>query len=174
MVGELGYSVMPVMFWVVAQETVSIIVPSIPWYSAVMVVVPQPVAVARPVELMVAIATLLDAQVALSVRSSLAVGGVNVPRARNCVVCPICGMVGAAGYSVITVSPPVPPVVTVRLAVPTTGPNDELMVAVMDAVPLPTALAKPEELTVATSVLLDAHVTSAVTFWFVGGCPLRV
>jgi hypothetical protein len=47
------------------------------------------------------------------------------------------------------------------------------MVAVIEVVPLPTAVATPEELTVATSVLLDAHVTLDVMFWVVDGCPLR-
>jgi hypothetical protein len=70
--------------------------------------------------------------------------------------------------------PPPPVVVTVRVAVPTTGPEEEVMVAVMDVVPLLTAVASPEELTVATSVLLDAHVTEVVIVWFVDGCPLRV
>jgi len=65
--------------------------------------------------------------------------------------------------------PPVPPV-TVRLAVPTTGPSEPFMVAVMVVVPVLTAVASPAESTVATPVLLDAHVASSVMFCVVVGC----
>jgi hypothetical protein len=44
------------------------------------------------------------------------------------------------------------------------------MVAVMVVVPTATAVASPEELMVATPVLLDAHVASSVMFCVVGGC----
>jgi hypothetical protein len=64
-------------------------------------------------------------------------------------------------------------VVTVRLAVPATAPTDEVMVAVIEVVPLPTAVATPAELIVATSVLLDVHVTELVMFCVVDGCPFR-
>jgi hypothetical protein len=49
----------------------------------------------------------------------------------------------------------------------------EVIVAVIVVVPFATAVAIPEELTVATSVLLDAQVTEDVMFCVVDGCPLR-
>ena len=94
----------------------------------------------------------------------------------NCAAAPIAFSVWLLGVIVIAVksrAPPAPPVATVRLAVPITLPVDEVMVAVIEVVPLPTAVATPEALTVATSVLLDAHVTPVVMFWVVDGCPLR-
>jgi hypothetical protein len=66
-------------------------------------------------------------------------------------------------------TPPLPPV-TVRLAVPTTGPDDEDIVAVMEVVPELTAMATPVEgMMVATAVLLDAQVTELVMSFVLGG-----
>jgi hypothetical protein len=65
--------------------------------------------------------------------------------------------------------PPLPPV-TVRLAVPTIGPDDEDIVAVMEVVPELTAMATPVEgMMVATAVLLDAQVTELVMSFVLGG-----
>jgi hypothetical protein len=63
--------------------------------------------------------------------------------------------------------------VTLRLAVPVTGPKEEDMVAVMEVVPAPIPEANPSELTVATAGLLDAHVTELVRSSVVWGWPGR-
>lgn len=96
-VGLLGRTVMDCNVWFPVHWTVSCVWPMTPWYSAVMVVVPQAAAVARPVLLTVAIATLLDAHVAVLVRSLSPDAGEYIPIAMNCVVCPIWGMVGLPG-----------------------------------------------------------------------------
>ena len=59
---------------------------------------------------------------------------------------------------------------TVRLALPVTWPIDEDVVAVIVVVPELTGVANPEELTVATPGLLDAHVTESVIFSVLVGC----
>jgi hypothetical protein len=79
----------------------------------------------------------------------------------------------APGRIVIVVNcrwPPPPPVVTVRVAVPTTGPDDEDVVAVMEVVPELTGVATPKELTVATAELLDPQVTESVMSFVRRGC----
>jgi hypothetical protein len=65
---------------------------------ALIVVVPQPTAVARPVELMVATLELLDDQVTVE-RSSGGRLWFVVPIARNCVVCPICDTLAFCGIT---------------------------------------------------------------------------
>ena len=65
------------------HETVSGVCPITPWYSAVIVVVPQPVAVAKPALLIVAIETSLEAHVATLERSLLVEAGAYAPRAIN-------------------------------------------------------------------------------------------
>ena len=62
--------------------------PITPWYSAVMVVVPQAAAVARPLLSIVATVVLLDAQLATLVSTLLLDAGEYTPRAINWVVCP--------------------------------------------------------------------------------------
>jgi hypothetical protein len=42
---------------------------------------------------------------------------------------------------------------------PVTGPDDAFMTAVIVVVPEPAAVARPVELIVATSLVLEAHVT---------------
>jgi hypothetical protein len=73
---------------ITAHETLSCVWLRIPKYCAVIVVVPQETAVARPLLLIVAIATLLDAHEATLVRSSFVVAGEYTPSAINCVVSP--------------------------------------------------------------------------------------
>jgi hypothetical protein len=91
--------------------------------------------------------------------------------AMNCAVPPIVFRVWLLGMTVIAVNSRWvwTPVVTVSVAVPTTGPEEPFMVAVMVVVPTETAVASPVESTVATPVLLDAHVASSVMFCVVGG-----
>jgi hypothetical protein len=60
-------------------------------------------------------------------------------------------------------TPPVVPV-TVRAAEELTGPLNPVALAVMIVEPALTAVATPEELTVATDGVLEAQVTVFVTF----------
>jgi hypothetical protein len=70
-----------------------------------------------------------------------------------------------------TTSPPVPPpaLVTVRTAVAESMPPNPGMLAVIVDVPADTAVASPEELMVATAVVLDPHDTRVVTSSVVEG-----
>ena len=137
--------------------------------------VPQATAVAKPDELIEATLASLDTQprkFGLPARFSVVGGVLKVPIAMNCAVPPMVFRVWLLGMMVIAVNSrrSGTPVVTIRVAVPTTGPEDPFMVAVMVVVPTATAVASPEELMVATPVLLDAHVASSVMFCVVGGC----
>ena len=156
------------------HETVSCVWPTTPWYSAVMVVVPQPTAVARlglSGVSNIAIATLLDAHVTRLVRSVLLDGGEYTPSAMNWAVSVTWGMVGLLGKRVIDCStggpPPPPKHVLVNPVCPTMLPSCALIVVV----PQPTAVARPVELMVATLELLDDQVTversSGGRLWFV-------
>ena len=156
------------------HETVSRVDPTIFWDSAETVVVPQDTAVADPVLLTVATGILLeDHVVAVLLVRSISPPLTSVPKATNCVVCPICGIVGLLGRIVMDCRPGGPPAVTVRLAVPTTTPDDEDMVAVMEVVPELTATAAPTgapgEEKVATAWLLEAQVTEFVMSVVLGG-----
>ncbi len=141
------------------HETVRRAVPTMLWDSAETVVVPQPTAAARPGGLgllNVAIPTLLDAHVALLVRSTCPPAK-SVPKAMNCVVCPICGITGLPGRTVMDckVWPPL------HSTVSSVWPTTSLSSAVMVVVPQPTAAARPGKpglLIVAIPTLLDAHV----------------
>ena len=62
------------------------------------------------------------------------------------------------------------PLVTLRFAVPLTGPNAAAVVAVMDVVPEPTDVARPDALIVAVAGVLDAQVTELVMSRVSEGC----
>jgi hypothetical protein len=135
---------------------------------AVMVVVPLLTAVASPPAEIVATWALLELQVTVPVKSSVA-PEVVVPMAMNWLVC-----VGEATDCVPGMMasdarlPPVvpPPPVTVMVAVVLIDPGSA---AVMVAVPAETAVAMPEEFTVATAGVLDDQVACAVTLEELGG-----
>ena len=129
---------------------------------AVTVVVPLLTAVASPPAVMVATWVLLELQVTVLVKSSVA-PEVVVPMAINWLVCAgeatdwVPGMMASDARL-----PPVvpPPPVTVMVAVALIDPG---RVAVMVTVPADTAVAMPEEFTVATAGVLDDQVACAVT-----------
>jgi hypothetical protein len=116
---------------------------------------------------MVAICLALDDQVTWPVKSSVAPEEV-VPIAMNCVV-----WVGATdwvpGMMAIEATAPVaePPLpeaaVTVIVAVEERGPLNPVAEATIVAVPAPTAVTMPEELTVATAGVFEVQDTPLVT-----------
>jgi hypothetical protein len=137
----------------------------------------QAIAVASPDESIAAMSTSLDAQVTVSVRSTVVGLVLKVPSAMNCEVSPILFKVCVSlpGRIVMADSaraPPPPPATTIRLAVPVTTPLNECVVAVIGVVPVPVAVTSPEESTVATRSLADAHVTCVVRSCVFVGCPL--
>jgi hypothetical protein len=71
---------------------------------------------------------------------------------------------------VIVVKPGSPDPVTLRVAVPETGPNCEPMEAVMVVTPDPTDVAKPDESIVAVAVVEEDHVTKLVISCVSDGC----
>jgi hypothetical protein len=100
---------------------------------------------------------------------SLTVGELeNVPIARNCPVSCKLPTVIELGIMVSETRsvPPAPPPgsVITRVALELTGPLNAIALAVMVAMPVPTAVATPEALTVATSGALEIQVTVFVTF----------
>ena len=90
--------------WFPVHWVVSSVWPMTPWYSAVIVVVPQATAVARPALLTVAIEVLLDAQVATPVRTLLLDGGEYTASAMNWVVWPSSEIIGLLGKRLIDCS----------------------------------------------------------------------
>ena len=120
---------------------------------AVMVVVPSPTAVARPVPLMAATVVAELAQVAVPVRS-WGVLSVKVPVAVNCCVSPFATEV-EAGVTVIATS-------SAGVTVKTVEPEMLPEVAVMVVVPSPTEVARPVPLMVATAVVELAQLAVAV------------
>lgn len=139
--------------------------------------VEQPTAVADPVWSIVAIVASLDCHVTSPARLCVVGLLLNVPIAMNWAASPTVVSVWAPGtIEILTRSWPGCTVagVTVRLAVPLTGPDDEDMVAVMEVVPELTPVASPAELMLAIPVLLDTHVTELVMSAVVAGCEPRV
>src|ERR1035438_2632973 len=112
-------------------------------------------AVANPDSLIVATSMSVDCHVTVSVTSSVVGSALNVPIARNWAVSPDAykSRVPAAGRIVIPVNV-LGPTVTVRLVVPEIPSK----IAVIVVSPTLTAVASPEELTVATFVSLELHV----------------
>lgn len=71
--------------------------------------------------------------------------------------------------SEVRFDPTVPPPVTVTVAVLDLTPPNPFMLAVMVTLPGATAVARPEELTVATAALLELHATWLVMSLVDGG-----
>jgi hypothetical protein len=115
---------------------------------------------------------LLDVQVTELVKYSVE-PVVVVPTAVNWVVSPANERVCALGRTAITERLPTPPVPvptapTVTVAVAVTGPLNPCAVAVMVAMPTPTAVTAPVVPTTdATVGALEVHVTPVVTGWVV-------
>jgi hypothetical protein len=141
-----------------AGVTVRVVFPEILPEVAVMVAVPAPTAVARPLLFTVATDVLGELQVTCVVISWL-VPSEYVPEAVNCLVTPT-GTLGLAGVTDIDDRIAG---VTVRVVFPEILPE----VAVMVAVPAPTAVARPLLFTVATDVLDELQVTCVVISWLV-------
>ena len=157
--------------------------------TAVMVVLPLPIAVAKPgvapphvtVPLavqIVATCELLAIQVTLAVSSKVE-PPTFVPIARNWLVCVGALTDGAAGVmESVTMSPPVPPppppagAVTVMLELVVTTPANPCAVAVTVVDPAIKGDTTPVSLTVATPALDEVHVNPVVTLFNVGWDPL--
>ncbi len=126
---------------------------------AVIVVIPPstlPIAVARPPESIVATRTSLETHVTWLVKSCVVGESVKLPIAMNCDASPITATGCWPGMTVIDVSSRAggcPCTFTVTVALPVAP----FMVAVMVAVPEPTAVAIPLERTVTTVGALEAH-----------------
>jgi hypothetical protein len=153
-----------------AMDTLRVELALSPPDSAMIVVVPEPTAVANPAELMVATCTLLDTHVTRLVRFCMAPMSVRLPVAVNCVVSPAKVSATELGTTVSVGVPDPDPeagTVTVRDAAALSPPDT----AVIVVVPAPTDVASPAELIVATCALLEIHVTVLVRFW---GPPMPV
>ncbi len=134
-----------------------------------MVAVPAPTAVANPVLApTVAIAVLLELHATSPVRFTVAPEEVD-PIARNWLVCVGAATVCEPGMTEIeTMEPPAwlpPEPLTEMVAVALTGPLNPAALAVIVVEPAPTAVASPDEFTVATEGVLEAQVTPEVMFW---------
>ena len=140
----------------VAVITVRVVLPVILPEVAVMLVVPGPIAVTRPLLLTVATAGVDEVQVTWGVRSWV-VESENVPVAVNCwVVCRrILESVGVTAMEDSVAD------VTVRVVLPEILPE----VAVTVVVPAATAVARPALLTVATDGFDEVQVTWEVRSW---------
>src|SRR6185312_101867 len=127
-----------------------------------------PTSVARPFWSIVATATLLDDQARLFVRFCVGPPGVNVPSAMNCVVSPWNVAVAPVGTIVIVAAEELVPIFTVSVAVLLMPPDCAMMVVV----PEPTAVARPDELIVATCAFDEIQVTWL--FRFCEAPPVRL
>lgn len=145
--GLLGRMAMPTSLTVV---TVRLVVPVTEPRTALMVVLPVATLLTRPWLLILATPGLEEPHSTTAVTSSELLS-LKVAVAVNCLVVPT-GMLELAGVTVmeVTVAP-----VTVSAAAPLTEPD----VAVIVAVPVPTAVARPAELTVATEEDDEDQVT---------------
>ena len=153
---------------VVEIVTVTIALELSPPDWAIIIVVPAPVAVASPLELMVATCALLESHVTWVVRFCAPPTPVRFPVAVNCVVSPINVSAASPGRIVIDGMDCVVVVfdITVRSEA-AIAPSDAT--AVISTYPAPTAVANPEELMVATFGLLVDQVTELVTLAVVMG-----
>ncbi len=149
----LGFAGVTEMEDRVAVLTVRTVLPETVPEVAVMVELPAPMTVARPLLLMVATDVVEEFQVTCAVISWV-VPSENVPVAVNCWVTPP-GMIGLAG---VTAMEDKVPEVTVRVALPEIVPE----VAVMVAVPAAMAVARPLLLMLATDVSEELQVTCPV------------
>jgi hypothetical protein len=139
----------------VAAVTVSKVEPLMDDDVAVIVEVPTPAALARPVALIVAAVVVPELHVTVLVRFCV-VPSLNVPVAVNCCVAPL-AIDGFAGVTAIDCN----------VAAVTVSKVEPLMdddVAVIVEFPTPAALARPAALIVAVEVVPDDHVTVLVRF----------
>jgi hypothetical protein len=139
----------------VADVTVNSLEPLTEPEAAEMFAVPCATLVAKPAELIVAVAGVPDDQVAVLVRFCV-LPSVYVPVAVNCSVVP--GAIdGVAGVTAIDTSVAT---VVVSVADPLTEPD----VAVMVAVPCATLVARPVGVMVATAGVLELHCREPLMF----------
>ena len=140
----------------VAEVTVNVVDPEMPMYVAVIVVCPEAMGMASPLEppalLTSAIPLFDELQVTRGVRSCT-VPSEKLPLAENCWDSPM-GVLGLVGVTSIETS-------VAESTVSTVLPETPSNVAVIVADPVPTDLASPLE-TVATAVLSELHETAAV------------
>jgi hypothetical protein len=139
----------------VAAVTVSKVDPLMDDDVAVIVEVPTPAPLARPVVLIVAVVVVPEDQVTLDVRFCVE-PSLNVPVAVNCCVAPL-AIDGFGGVTAIDCSVAA---VTVRVVEPLIAPD----VALIVEVPTPAPLASPEALIVAVVVVPEDQVTLDVRF----------
>jgi hypothetical protein len=143
------------MFVVPLRVTVAVVLPFTPFIVAAIVVVPPPCAVARPPDEIVATGVFDELHVTLDVTFAVVLL-LYVPVAVNCCVDPLAKL-GSEGVTVIAVK--VGGAATVNVPLPACP----LSVAEIVAFPGESAVASPDELTLATVPLLDAHVAEVVT-----------
>ena len=139
----------------VAAVTVRTVEPLMDEDVAVIVEVPTPAPVARPVALIVAVAAVPDDQVTVLVRFCV-VPSLNVPVAVNCCIAPL-AIDGCAGVTAIDCN----------VAAVTVSKVEPLMdddVAVIVEVPTPAPVARPEAPMVAVVVVPDDQATLDVRF----------
>jgi hypothetical protein len=147
--------------FVAPNATVRVAVAVSPPDCAVIVDVPEPIAVTSPPALTVATCMLLETHCTWVVRFCTPPTPVRFPVAVSCVVSPTKVSVVELGDTMIDGVPVIPPpeeIVTERSEVAITPPD----CAVISVYPAPTAVARPEELMDATEGLLDAQVTEFV------------
>ena len=140
----------------VGATTFKVALPLCPLNVAEIVALPDELPVARPADLIDDTVALVEAHVADAVTSPVE-PLLYVAVAVNCCVAPEV-MLAVAGETEIAVTVGVA-VVTVSVAVAV----NPFAVALMVAVPAPTPVARPAELTVATAVFEDVHVTPEVS-----------
>ena len=151
----LGLAGVTVIDWSAAVVTVSTVEPLMEPSVAEIVDVPVPTAVARPAVVIVATDVVAEAQLTWPVRFCVVLS-LYVPVAVNCWVSPL-AMLGLSGVTVIDWSAAVVTVSTVEPVIP-------LNLAEMVEVPVPTAVASPAAVMVATVVVADVQVTWLVKF----------
>src|ERR1700722_437491 len=134
--------------------TVKVVLPVTPLIMAEIVVVPPPCPEARPPDEIVATWLFVELQVALDVTFAVVLL-LNVAVAVNCCIDPLAKL-GSEGVTAIPVSVGA---TTVNVALPVCP----LSVAEIVVLPGESAVVRPAELTVATVVLVEAHVADALT-----------
>jgi hypothetical protein len=150
-----GFAGVTAMDCRVAAATVRVVEPETTPDVAVIVEVPTATPVAKPPAVIVAVAGVAELHVTLPVRFCVLLS-LNVPVAVNCCVKPL-AIEGFAGVTAIDCNVAA---VTVRVVDPVIDPD----LALMEEVPVATAVARPAALIVATLVVADAHVTVLVKF----------
>jgi hypothetical protein len=153
--GTEGLAGVTLMETKAAAVTVSVVLPEAPPETALIVVEPAPPLLAKPAMLMVATVVTEELHVTEEVRFCV-LPSVYVPVAANCWVLPG-GIVALAGVTTIEVSCGG---VTVSVVLPEMLPE----MAMMIVEPVPTLLAKPAVLMVATVVTEEFHVAEEVRF----------